>query len=180
MPNFIDRRLNPRDKSPGNRQRFLRRARAQTKEAVNKAINDRNVSDIGDGGKISIPSRGIGEPRFRHDARGGRRERVLPGNKEFVPGDRIAKPPGGGGGGAGKKGSDHGEGEDDFSPLNEPEASIAMRRDEAVARRLPERELRLLHGPHDGGSAVKVMSYHHVRLTQIDGSGKYQRQRGAL
>jgi uncharacterized sporulation protein YeaH/YhbH (DUF444 family) len=114
MPHLIDRRLNPRDKSLGNRQRFLRRARAQIKEAVNKAINDRNVSDIGDGGKISIPSRGIGEPRFRHDAHGGRRERVLPGNKEFVPGDRIAKPSGGAGGGAGKKGSDHGEGEDDF------------------------------------------------------------------
>ena len=77
MPHLIDRRLNPRDKSLGNRQRFLRRARAQIKEAVNKAINDRNVSDVGDGGKISIPSRGIGEPRFRHDIRGGRRERVL-------------------------------------------------------------------------------------------------------
>jgi uncharacterized sporulation protein YeaH/YhbH (DUF444 family) len=90
MPHLIDRRLNPRDKSLGNRQRFLKRARAQIKEAVDKAINDRNVADVGTGGKISIPSRGIGEPRFRH-ASGGRRERVLPGNKEFVPGDRIAK-----------------------------------------------------------------------------------------
>ena len=29
MPNVIDRRLNPKDKSLGNRQRFLRRARGQ-------------------------------------------------------------------------------------------------------------------------------------------------------
>ena len=29
MPQFIDRRLNPKDKSLGNRQRFLRRAKAR-------------------------------------------------------------------------------------------------------------------------------------------------------
>ena len=38
MPQFIDRRLNPRDKSLGNRQRFLRRTRAQIKQAVDKAV----------------------------------------------------------------------------------------------------------------------------------------------
>ena len=31
MPFLIDRRLNPKDKRLGNRQRFLRRARAQIK-----------------------------------------------------------------------------------------------------------------------------------------------------
>ena len=30
MPQLIDRRLNPRDKSLGNRQKFLRRTKAQT------------------------------------------------------------------------------------------------------------------------------------------------------
>ena len=65
MPYFIDRRLNPKDKSLGNRQRFLRRARAQIKEAVNKALKNRNVSDTLSGETISIPTKGIAEPRFR-------------------------------------------------------------------------------------------------------------------
>ena len=50
MPNFIDRRLNPKDKSLGNRQRFLRRARAQIKEVVNQSLKDRSISDV-DGGQ---------------------------------------------------------------------------------------------------------------------------------
>ena len=114
MPFLIDRRLNPKDKSLGNRQRFLRRARAQIKEAVDRSINGREVADAGNGGKISISSRGIREPRLRHASTGGNRERVLPGNKEFVPGDQIAKPQGGAGDGRDKQASDHGEGQDDF------------------------------------------------------------------
>ena len=40
---------------------------------------------------------------------------VHPGNKEFVAGDRIARPEGGSGGGGGEgEASDSGEGEDDF------------------------------------------------------------------
>ena len=114
MLNFIDRRLNPRDKSIGNRQRFLRRARRQIKEAVDKAANERDITDVAKGGKISIPSNGIAEPTFRQDPTGGDRERVFPGNREFVPGDQIKKPPKGGGEGGGKEGSDDGEGADDF------------------------------------------------------------------
>ncbi|TIU39703.1 MAG: DUF444 family protein, partial [Mesorhizobium sp.] len=34
MPIFIDRRLNPKDKSLGNRQRFLRRAREELKRSI--------------------------------------------------------------------------------------------------------------------------------------------------
>ena len=70
MIHLIDRRLNPRDKSLGNRQRFLRRARKQIKDAVDKAVNERDVSDSGEGGKISIPTKGITEPRFRHSSTG--------------------------------------------------------------------------------------------------------------
>ena len=33
MPTLIDRRLNPKDKSLGNRQRFLKRAREELKRA---------------------------------------------------------------------------------------------------------------------------------------------------
>lgn len=114
MIHLIDRRLNPRDKSLGNRQRFLRRARRQIREAVDKAVSERDVADAGQGGKISIPSKGISEPRFRHSRSGGNHERVFPGNEEYVPGDKIPKPPQGDAGGGGKDASEGGEGADEF------------------------------------------------------------------
>jgi uncharacterized sporulation protein YeaH/YhbH (DUF444 family) len=114
MIHLIDRRLNPRDKSLGNRQRFLRRARKQIKEAVDKAVSERDVADAGQGGKISIPSKGITEPRFRHSATSGNHERVFPGNEEYVTGDKIQKPPKGGAGSGGKEASEDGEGADEF------------------------------------------------------------------
>ena len=50
------------------------------------------------------------------ELRGGERELVHPGNREFTAGDRIKRPDGGGGGGSGEgKASDSGEGEDEFS-----------------------------------------------------------------
>ncbi|MCP5431787.1 MAG: YeaH/YhbH family protein [Alphaproteobacteria bacterium] len=110
---FIDRRLNPKGKSLANRQRFLRRARAQIKDAVQKSLKDRNVSDVGKEHQISIDSKGTREPRFVHSQSGGTREHVVPGNSDFVPGDEIRKPRSGQGGG-GKQASQSGEGEDDF------------------------------------------------------------------
>src|SRR5688572_7858696 len=113
MPHFIDRRPNPKDKSLGNRQRFMRRARAQIKEVVNRSIKDRSITESAGGETITIPTKGIGEPRFRLSGNGGYRERVLPGNKEFETGDKIKKPPSGGGGG-GRQAANQGEGEDEF------------------------------------------------------------------
>ncbi|MDE2462770.1 MAG: YeaH/YhbH family protein [Alphaproteobacteria bacterium] len=114
MTHFIDRRLNPKGKSLGNRQRFLRRARAQIRDAVQKSLKDAAVADVGKERKIRISTRGTGEPRFRLDpTQGGERDFVLPGNKEFTPGDEIKKPPSGAGGG-GKDAATSGEGEDDF------------------------------------------------------------------
>ncbi|WP_193367690.1 YeaH/YhbH family protein [Pelagibius marinus] len=113
MPFFIDRRRNPKDKSLGNRQRFLRRARASIKEVVNKKLKDRSIGDLDSGETISIPSKDIDEPRLRHSRTGGRRSGVFKGNKEYLTGDRLPKPQGGEGGG-GKQGSDSGEGEDAF------------------------------------------------------------------
>jgi uncharacterized sporulation protein YeaH/YhbH (DUF444 family) len=115
MHHFIDRRQNPKDKSLGNRQRFLRRARAQIKEVVNKSVKERKITDIASGDTVSIPTRGLGEPRLRHSSKGGQRTRVFSGNKEFNEGDKVAKPPKGGEGEGGKKASDQGEGEDEFS-----------------------------------------------------------------
>ncbi len=114
MTHFVDRRLNPKGKSLGNRQRFLRRARTQIREAVQKSLKESDVADIAKDRKIKISTKGTKEPRFRLDPRAnGERDFVLPGNKDFMPGDTIDKPKSGAGGG-GKEASDSGEGEDDF------------------------------------------------------------------
>lgn len=112
--NFIDRRKNPKGKSLGNRQRFLRRARVQIKEAVNKSIRDRSVKDLDSGEQITIPSKSTAEPRFRLNPESGERDYVAPGNKEFGVGDKIKKPPKQGGKGGGKDAADSGESEDQF------------------------------------------------------------------
>ena len=39
--NIIDRRLNPKSKSLGNRQRFVRRAKADIRDAVKDALKKR-------------------------------------------------------------------------------------------------------------------------------------------
>jgi len=114
MTHFIDRRLNPKGKSLPNRQRFLNRARTQIREAVQKSLKDAAVADIGKERKIKISAKGTSEPRFRLDPRAsGERDFVLPGNKEFMPGDQIEKPKSGAGQ-SGKQAADSGDGEDDF------------------------------------------------------------------
>src|SRR6201996_4873514 len=115
MTQFIDRRLNPKGKSLGNRQRFLRRARTQIREAVQKSLKDSAVADIEKDRKIKMSTKGTKEPRFRLDPKsGGEHDFGLPGNKEFSPGDEIKKPPSGEGGGRGKDAADFAEGDDDF------------------------------------------------------------------
>lgn len=108
---IIDRRLNPGGKSLVNRQRFLRRAKAAVQKAVRDSLKDRSIKDLEREGEVSIPRGGIGEPVLRRSIRGGNREFVLPGNKEYLEGDRIPRPDGGGGSGS-QAGS--GDGEDDF------------------------------------------------------------------
>lgn len=114
MSYIIDRRLNAKNKSAVNRQRFLRRYRNQIQKAVADAVNERSITDIDKGGKVSIPARDISEPSIYH-GQGGHNTRVLPGNKHFSEGDKIARPDGGGGQGGGGNASNSGEGMDDFS-----------------------------------------------------------------
>ncbi|TWX67995.1 YeaH/YhbH family protein [Colwellia demingiae] len=115
MTNFIDRRLNSKNKSTVNRQRFLRRYKNQIKKSVSEAINQRGVTDIDSGESIVIPSRDLSEPTF-HQGDGGVKDRVHPGNDQFSTGDRIPRPPQQQGQGAGQgDASDSGEGEDDFT-----------------------------------------------------------------
>lgn len=111
---IVDRRLNGRNKSAVNRQRFLRRYREHIKKAVTEAVNKRSITDIDRGESISIPGKDIEEPIFRN-GQGGRRSTVHPGNKEFITGDTLPRPPGGGGSGSGQgQAGNQGEGMDDF------------------------------------------------------------------
>lgn len=110
----IDRRQNGRHKSAVNRQRFIKRYKNQIKKAVDEAIQKRSITDIESGEKITIPAKDIREP-FIHYGQGGQTERVFPGNREFLRGDKISKPQQGGGQGSGDgEASDSGEGADDF------------------------------------------------------------------
>ena len=113
LQSIIDRRLAGKNKSVGNRERFLRRYKTQIRDAVKRAIDGRGIRDIERGEEIRIPKRDIAEPVFGH-GQGGVRDIVHPGNKEFVRGDRIERPKGGGGGSGKGQASDSGEGEDDF------------------------------------------------------------------
>lgn len=115
MAQFIDRRLNGKNKSTVNRQRFLRRYKEQIKESVADAVNRRSITNTESGEDVSIPTRDIKEPMF-HQGKGGVRERVHPGNDQFIRGDKIDRPKGGqgsGGSGEGEASAD-GEGSDDF------------------------------------------------------------------
>ncbi|HFQ4983464.1 TPA: YeaH/YhbH family protein [Vibrio vulnificus] len=115
MAQFIDRRLNGKNKSAVNRQRFMRRYKEQIKESVADAVNRRSITNTETGEDVAIPHKDIKEPLF-HQGKGGLRERVHPGNDQFITGDKIERPKGGqGGGGAGDgDASADGEGQDDF------------------------------------------------------------------
>ncbi len=114
MMHIIDRRLNPKGKSLSNRQRFIDRAKTQIKKAVNEAITNRKISNTDGGERIKIPSDGLYEPRFAGDSEKGIHDRVMPGNKDFMPGDKIKRPPSGGPGQRGRDAGEDGEGEDGF------------------------------------------------------------------
>lgn len=109
--NIVDRRLAGKNKSIGNRERFLRRYKEQIREAVRDAVAERSIRSMERAESISIPKRDIQEPVFQH-GQGGVRDTVHPGNIDYQRGDRIARPPPGKGRGGGA--SDGQDGEDDF------------------------------------------------------------------
>lgn len=109
---IIDRRLAGKNKSVGNRERFVRRYKEQIADAVRRAVSQRGIRDIEQAESITIPRKDISEPVFHH-GQGGVRDVVHPGNTEHVRGDRFQRPQGGAG--RGSQASDSGEGEDDFT-----------------------------------------------------------------
>lgn len=114
MSTFIDRRLNPRDKTIKNRQKFIQRSKEQIKKAVREVINTGNISDI-ENGKTKIKVKGIDEPSFTIDSKTGDKKYVLPGNDKYIVGDKEKKPEDGEGQGGTQGGL--GRSEDDFEFL---------------------------------------------------------------
>ena len=76
---FIDRRLNGKNKSMVNRQRFLRRYKAQIKQSLSEAINKRSGTDVHSVESVSIPTEDLSVPML-HQGRGGLLQRVRSGN----------------------------------------------------------------------------------------------------
>ncbi len=112
--NIIDRRPNPKGKSLANRQRFIDRARGEVKRALSDALKRRKVGESDGGEKVSIPTRGISEPMFHRASSGGWRDYIVPGNKKFIVGDTIERPPSGEGDGRGSASPEDGGEQDAF------------------------------------------------------------------
>ncbi|RVU21826.1 YeaH/YhbH family protein [Methylobacterium oryzihabitans] len=110
---IIDRRLNPGGKSLANRQRFLRRVRDVAQRAVREAARDGDIRDLGKDGNVTVPADGVREPKFSRAPGTGIQDHILPGNKTYVEGDTIERPPGGSGGRGGGQAGDGGEGGED-------------------------------------------------------------------
>jgi uncharacterized sporulation protein YeaH/YhbH (DUF444 family) len=112
MLHIVDRRLAGKNKSIGNRERFLRRHHEQIRDAMRKAIAGRGIRDLEQAENITIPRKDIKEPVFHHGT-GGVRDAVHAGNRDYLRGDHIKRPQGGDGAGRGQAG-DGTDGEDDF------------------------------------------------------------------
>lgn len=84
MSYVIDRRLNGKNKSTVNRQRFLRRYREHIKKAVEEAVSRRSIMDMEHGEQISIPGRDIDEPVLHH-GRGANRRSCILATKSSLP-----------------------------------------------------------------------------------------------
>jgi uncharacterized sporulation protein YeaH/YhbH (DUF444 family) len=138
---IIDRRLNGKNRSLPNRERFIRRYKAQLKKAVSDVAGDSSISDVSGEGrvKVRIPTREVSEPTFVF-GQGGSTERVVPGNRDFVPGDRIPRPNGGGEGqGGGKPGT--GEADDEFTFVLSREEFLNLYFDDLELPELLKREI---------------------------------------
>jgi uncharacterized sporulation protein YeaH/YhbH (DUF444 family) len=121
MPNFIDRRLNPKDRSLGNRRRFLKRVHDELKRTIRDKVKSEKIADIDAAHGVPIPKRGADEPSFQHSGSSGERNYVLPGNDIFSPGDRIRKPEAGAGGGGGRGRGRDGDADDFLFVLSREE-----------------------------------------------------------
>lgn len=144
MSQIVDRRLNGKNKSAVNRQRFINRYKQQIKKCVSDAVSRRSITEIDKGEEVSIPKKDLSEPRFGL-GKGGKVERVFPGNDQFVPGDTIPRPESGGGQGGSGEASNEGEGEDNFVFELSREEFLEMYFEDLELPDLVKKELAQIH-----------------------------------
>ena len=110
---IVDKRKSGKNKSVGNRQKFIKRYKNRIKRTVDEIASDKGITDVLKDRKIVINQDEIEEPNFNFDLSTGERDIILPGNKNLQKGDKIKRPnhdeeEGGTGG------SESGEGLDEF------------------------------------------------------------------
>lgn len=110
---IIDKRSAGKNKSVGNRQKFLKRYKSRIKRSVDNIADTKGITDILKDRKITIDQDEIDEPNFNYDMSKGNREVIFTGNKSLKKGDKIYQPPKDEE--AGTDASDSGEGLDEFS-----------------------------------------------------------------
>lgn len=111
--NIVDRRKSGKNKSVGNRQKFIKRYKNRIKRSVDELASDKGITDVLKDRKVIINQDEIEEPNFNFDLSTGERDIILPGNKNLQKGDRIDRPPQSEEDGPGA--SDQGEGFDEFT-----------------------------------------------------------------
>ncbi len=139
MSEFIDRRPQGLNKSKINRQRFIRRHKAQIKKAVASAIARRSSTDIDQGETVHLQKEDLAEPIFELGD-GGVLESTHPGNSDYSVGDRLPRPP------ApeiplGAEASNKGEGEDSFAFELSREEFLSLYFDELALPDLIQKEI---------------------------------------
>lgn len=180
MSIVIDRRLNGKNKSMVNRQRFIRRYKRHIKKAVSDAINKRSITDVESGSDISISRKDLSEPIFHH-GRGGVHRSIHPGNKEFLKGDRIKRPSGGGGAGGAGKASNQGDGMDEFTFHISHDEFLGFMFDELELPNLTKKQLHdmvefktrqagfVTAGPADRLNIIRSLRSAHARRIALSG-----------
>lgn len=141
---IVDRRLNGKNRSLPNRERFIRRYKSQLKKAVSDVAGETSITDVStsDKVKVRIPSKEVDEPHFVY-GQGGDTEKVIPGNRDFVPGDKIPRPKGGGSGEGGSQ-AGKGESEDAFTFVLSREEFLSLYFDDLELPELLKREISTL------------------------------------
>lgn len=111
---IVDRRKSGKNKSVGNRQKFIKRYKNRIKRSIDNITDGKGITDVMKDRKVIINENEIEEPNFNFDMATGERDIILPGNKNLQKGDKIHRPPQSDGEG-GTEGSDSGDGFDEFS-----------------------------------------------------------------
>jgi uncharacterized sporulation protein YeaH/YhbH (DUF444 family) len=145
---IVDRRADPPGRGAVNRERFIRRFKDDIKRAADEEFGKRSIKDVGRGGRISIPGRGLDEPRLVHDDDSGNRDFVLPGNREYLPGDSISRP---------RRGESDGEGDDAGSGEGADSFGFALSREEFLALFFDDLELPNLERTRFGEMSMERM-----------------------